>query len=225
MRPLFSAETRRRQQENDPKWHVKAILQAICTFLAFIALILFAAATAITNKYYDSPHGDWSDWMPLFPVRSHPSSAKRAFGAQHPALPAIFLNLQLILRPIPGPHFINIQPRLLFPSSTSPRQTHSSGLGCRLPPPHLGAGCPLYRPLRRLGLVLVVAARALPIQQRLHPLLRLEFLVRAMPTSNLHRRQTRNRSKRFPGTVDVSPSATNLRPHTFPQSIDDDDDE
>ncbi|KAL8924464.1 MAG: hypothetical protein Q9172_002675 [Xanthocarpia lactea] len=68
MRPLFSAETRRRQQENDPKWHVKAILQAICTFLAFIALILFAAATAVTNKYYNLLHGDWSDWMPLFPV-------------------------------------------------------------------------------------------------------------------------------------------------------------
>ncbi|KAL8733923.1 MAG: hypothetical protein Q9181_003398 [Wetmoreana brouardii] len=68
MRPLFSAETRRRLQENDRKWYIKAILQTICTFLAFLALILFADATAITNKYYPSPHGDWTDWMPLFPV-------------------------------------------------------------------------------------------------------------------------------------------------------------
>ncbi|KAL8765718.1 MAG: hypothetical protein Q9209_007283 [Squamulea sp. 1 TL-2023] len=68
MNPLFSAETRRRLQENDPKWRAKAILQAICTFLAFIALILFADATAITNRYYVLPHGGWSDWMPLFPV-------------------------------------------------------------------------------------------------------------------------------------------------------------
>ncbi|KAL8898178.1 MAG: hypothetical protein Q9192_002206 [Flavoplaca navasiana] len=68
MRPIFSAETRRRLQEHDPKWHVKAILQLICTILAFNALILFADATAITNKYYVTAYNNWSDWMPLFPV-------------------------------------------------------------------------------------------------------------------------------------------------------------
>ncbi|KAI4098163.1 MAG: hypothetical protein LQ339_006541 [Xanthoria mediterranea] len=68
MRPLFSPETRRRLQENDPKWHVKAILQLVCTVLAFNALILFADATAITNRYYGTAYHDWSDWMPLFPV-------------------------------------------------------------------------------------------------------------------------------------------------------------
>ncbi|KAL9004649.1 MAG: hypothetical protein Q9188_002540 [Gyalolechia gomerana] len=68
MRSLFPAETRRRLQEENPKWYIKAILQAICAFLAFPALILFADATALTNKYFSSPHGDWTDWMPLFPV-------------------------------------------------------------------------------------------------------------------------------------------------------------
>ncbi|KAL9000708.1 MAG: hypothetical protein Q9169_000744 [Polycauliona sp. 2 TL-2023] len=68
LRPIFPAETRRRLQENDPKWHIKAILQLICTILAFNALILFADATAITNKYYETPYHNWSDWMPLFPV-------------------------------------------------------------------------------------------------------------------------------------------------------------
>ena len=74
MRPIFSAETRRRLQEHDPKWHVKAILQLICTILAFNALILFADATAITNKYYVTAYNNWSDWMPLFPVRNEPSN-------------------------------------------------------------------------------------------------------------------------------------------------------
>ncbi|KAI4129006.1 MAG: hypothetical protein LQ338_002473 [Usnochroma carphineum] len=68
MKPLFSPETRRRLHETHPKWHLKAILQATCASLAFLALILFADATALTNKYFPSPHGDWSDWMPLFPV-------------------------------------------------------------------------------------------------------------------------------------------------------------
>ncbi|KAL8944058.1 MAG: hypothetical protein Q9211_000723 [Gyalolechia sp. 1 TL-2023] len=67
MRPLFPAETRRRLQEENPRWYIKATLQALCAFLAFPALILFADATALTNKYFPSPHGDWSDWMPLFP--------------------------------------------------------------------------------------------------------------------------------------------------------------
>ncbi|KAL8674576.1 MAG: hypothetical protein Q9168_001019 [Polycauliona sp. 1 TL-2023] len=65
---IFPAETRRRLQENDPKWHVQAILQLVCAVLAFLALILFADATAITNKYYNVAYRDWSDWMPLFPV-------------------------------------------------------------------------------------------------------------------------------------------------------------
>ncbi|KAL8952667.1 MAG: hypothetical protein Q9222_001435 [Ikaeria aurantiellina] len=68
MRPLFPVETRRRLQEHDPRWHIKAIIQAVTTFFAFIALILFADATALTNEYFDSAYGDWSDWMPLFPV-------------------------------------------------------------------------------------------------------------------------------------------------------------
>ncbi|KAL8763516.1 MAG: hypothetical protein Q9184_000728 [Pyrenodesmia sp. 2 TL-2023] len=68
MRPLFSAETRRRLQENNPKWHIKATLQAICIFLSFIALILFARATDLIHQYFPYWHGDWSDWMPLFPV-------------------------------------------------------------------------------------------------------------------------------------------------------------
>ncbi|KAL8924907.1 MAG: hypothetical protein Q9208_003790 [Pyrenodesmia sp. 3 TL-2023] len=68
MRPLFSAETRRRLQENNPKWRIKAILQAICIFLSFIALILFAHVTAIMNQYLPSWDGDWTDWMALFPV-------------------------------------------------------------------------------------------------------------------------------------------------------------
>ncbi|KAL9016522.1 MAG: hypothetical protein Q9185_006143 [Variospora sp. 1 TL-2023] len=68
MRPLFSAEARRRLGEDNPKWYIKAILQGICTFLAFFALILFAAAVDLTNRHFRSPHGAWTDWMPLFPV-------------------------------------------------------------------------------------------------------------------------------------------------------------
>ncbi|KAL8715825.1 MAG: hypothetical protein Q9220_000492 [cf. Caloplaca sp. 1 TL-2023] len=68
MRPLFPVETRRQLREHNPKWHVKAIIQGVCTFFAFIALILFADATALTNEYFNSAYGDWSDWMPLFPV-------------------------------------------------------------------------------------------------------------------------------------------------------------
>ncbi|KAL8666877.1 MAG: hypothetical protein Q9202_001117 [Teloschistes flavicans] len=68
MRPLLSDNLRHRLQEHDPKWRAKAILQAICTFLAFIALILFADATAITNRQFTLAHGDWTDWMPIFPL-------------------------------------------------------------------------------------------------------------------------------------------------------------
>ncbi|KAL8943833.1 MAG: hypothetical protein Q9216_000826 [Gyalolechia sp. 2 TL-2023] len=68
MRPLFPAETRRRLREENPRWYIKATLQAVCAFLAFPALVLFAHATALTNRHFSSPHGDWTDWMPLFPV-------------------------------------------------------------------------------------------------------------------------------------------------------------
>ncbi|KAL8909510.1 MAG: hypothetical protein Q9207_000190 [Kuettlingeria erythrocarpa] len=63
MRPLFSPETRRRLQESNRKWYIKATLQAICILLAFVALVLFAHATALTNQNFNSPHGDWTDWI------------------------------------------------------------------------------------------------------------------------------------------------------------------
>ncbi|KAL8681957.1 MAG: hypothetical protein Q9224_000964 [Gallowayella concinna] len=65
---ISSAETRRRLQEHDTKWHVKAILQAICTFLAFIALILFAHVTVLHNDPFDRFGVHWPDWLPLFPI-------------------------------------------------------------------------------------------------------------------------------------------------------------
>ncbi|KAL9604623.1 MAG: hypothetical protein Q9219_000343 [cf. Caloplaca sp. 3 TL-2023] len=68
MRMPLPAETRRRLREDNPRWYITALLRVICTFLAFLGLILFADATALTNKYFPTPHGDWSDWMPLFPV-------------------------------------------------------------------------------------------------------------------------------------------------------------
>ncbi|KAL8840741.1 MAG: hypothetical protein Q9170_001179 [Blastenia crenularia] len=73
MRAFFPAETRRRLREDNPRWYIKTSLQAICAFLAFLALILFAAATALTNKFINENHpwqrdGVWTDWMPLCPV-------------------------------------------------------------------------------------------------------------------------------------------------------------
>ncbi|KAI4097850.1 MAG: hypothetical protein LQ348_003246 [Seirophora lacunosa] len=67
MRPLFS-ETQRRLRADNPRWWIKASLQAISTFLAFFALVLFSAAIDLTNRHYKFPHGLWNDWMPLFPV-------------------------------------------------------------------------------------------------------------------------------------------------------------
>ncbi|KAL8865851.1 MAG: hypothetical protein Q9174_006661 [Haloplaca sp. 1 TL-2023] len=68
MRPLISQDTRHSLREHDGKWYIKAIIQALLILFAFVALILFADATALNNKYYPGPYGGWTDWMPLFPV-------------------------------------------------------------------------------------------------------------------------------------------------------------
>lgn len=201
MRPLFSPETRRRLQENDPKWQVKAILQLVCTVLAFNALILFADATAITNRYYVTAYHDWSDWMPLFPVRCHPSNSPSRLAS---CRTGTFLEDpdSHFLFPL-GPHLSNLQSRRLLPSPASPREAYTSWLARRIPLPHLGPGHSFHRLLRRLWLVLVVATGPIPISQRTCPLPRLQLLVRAMPTGHLHHRQDRDCSKRVLGPIDV----------------------
>lgn len=211
MRPLFSPETRRRLQENDPKWQVKAILQLVCTVLAFNALILFADATAITNRYYVTAYHDWTDWMPLFPVRCHSSIQ---FFILASILPYGHLprGSKLTLCFPLGPHLSNLQPRHLLPAPAPPRQASTSWLARGIPLPHLGPRHSFHRLLRRLWLVLVVATGPIPISQRTYPLPRLQLLVRAMPTGHLHHRQDRDCSKRLLGPTDVRASCLSATP-------------
>ena len=68
----FSPERRQRLRDADTKWKSKAWLRSACTFLAFLAMCLFAAAVAQTIEWektwtYDSS-GDWTDGMALAPV-------------------------------------------------------------------------------------------------------------------------------------------------------------
>ena len=63
---VFSAETHRRLNEEDPRWRLKLGLRAFATFLAIPALILFAASTSLSKQYYGGD--DWVDAFPLAPV-------------------------------------------------------------------------------------------------------------------------------------------------------------
>ena len=60
------AETRRCLDEHDRRWPVKFGMRAFSTFLAFIAMILFAVTTSLSKKNYGG--NDWVDGMPLAPV-------------------------------------------------------------------------------------------------------------------------------------------------------------
>ena len=59
-------ETRRRLNEHDRWWPLKFGLRAVATLYAFIAMVIFAATTSETKKYYGG--NNWVDGMPLAPV-------------------------------------------------------------------------------------------------------------------------------------------------------------
>ena len=67
----FPPETRRRLAENDPRWSVKVILRIVTTVLAFLGMVLFAAAVSKTNMNFINlaGDGDWTDGLALAPVR------------------------------------------------------------------------------------------------------------------------------------------------------------
>ena len=67
----FPAETRKNLYEGDAKWPSKLVLRAVTTFVAFLAMILFAVATSLTNQNFINLNGDgdWTDGMTLAPVR------------------------------------------------------------------------------------------------------------------------------------------------------------
>lgn len=69
----ISLESKRRLHESDPRWVSKAVLRLGSSFFAFLAMILFAVAIAKTVQWentWDGGYGnDWTDGMPLAPVR------------------------------------------------------------------------------------------------------------------------------------------------------------
>ena len=69
----ISLESKRRLHEGDPRWISKAALRLISSFFAFLALILFAVAVGKSvqweNTWDDGYGDDWTDGMPLAPVR------------------------------------------------------------------------------------------------------------------------------------------------------------
>lgn len=68
----FSPEKRQRLRDADTKWKSKAWIRSGCTFFAFLAMCLFAAAVAQTiaweKKWTFDSGGDWADGMALAPV-------------------------------------------------------------------------------------------------------------------------------------------------------------
>lgn len=78
---LIAAETRQRLQESDPRWKSKAILRTVAIFLDFIALILFVISIVMTlhweNVWNNGVGDDWTDGMPLAPVRSRTCRSRR----------------------------------------------------------------------------------------------------------------------------------------------------
>ena len=70
VRNLVTEETRRRLQEQDPRWRSKAILRVIATFCSFVAMVLFAVSVAMTVHWGEiwNGGGDWTDGMALAPV-------------------------------------------------------------------------------------------------------------------------------------------------------------
>ena len=75
----IAEETRRRLQEDDPRWKSKAILRVVATVCAFIAMVLFAVAVAMTlhwaDIWNDGIGGDWANGMALAPVCARPCLA------------------------------------------------------------------------------------------------------------------------------------------------------
>ena len=152
-------ESQRHLTEGDRKWKPKAALRIISTFLAFLAMILFAVSTGMTVRWenvWDNGIGnDWTDGMPLAPVcdcqrwRRIEAPVSRS-QEQYPANSSTPSG-----SPCPS-----VQPHCALPTHPlPPRQGLPPRLRRRHRPNHLGALSPKHRLLRRRWLVLVVAAR------------------------------------------------------------------
>ena len=79
-RGIITEETRRRLQEQDPKWRSKVILRMVATFFDFLAMVLFIVSVTMSihweNVWNDGVGGDWTDGMPLASVGPY-------FGSSH----------------------------------------------------------------------------------------------------------------------------------------------
>ncbi|MCJ1486411.1 hypothetical protein MMC06_006588 [Schaereria dolodes] len=66
-------DTYRRLNEQEPKWHIKAILRILGTLVAIIAVILFAVSVSYTNQNFinTTGAGDWTDGLAIAPVSHH----------------------------------------------------------------------------------------------------------------------------------------------------------
>ena len=70
----FNAESRRRLQEADPRWRLKAIIRGVIVIFSLIGFSLFAAAIPIWDSDFfwgSGPNsGDWQDGFPCGIVRT-----------------------------------------------------------------------------------------------------------------------------------------------------------